>query len=356
MTVSDGGRERRGGQRRGGQRRSPFFATCPAGFGRVLRSQFAGITGVEITGRGTDGESDYVLFEADAGGRAQALRSRLADGVFAEAGRAERAGNTDPYLLAASCWRPEPVQRALSVWAEQVRPLTAAMTYQVQTRMQTGPRSLRTGLRAALADVIGSGRPKWRASAAGQLEIWLAEWRAGQLVAGLRLAGNRSGPASGPEALPPLEALPPAVAAALVYLAGDSRGVLLDPCCGRGEILGQAVAAGWTAEGTDPDPERLAAAQRAAPAAVARQGDADEILAADATVDACVTRVPADRAPAWLDAALAELSRVTRSGGAVVALAADIPRAAIPPALRLRRQVPVQLAAGRAYAWVFHRA
>jgi hypothetical protein len=345
MTVSDGGRERRGGQRR-----SPFFATCPAGLGRVLREQFAGITGVEITGRGTDGESDYVLFDADAGGRAQALRSRLADGVFADAGRAERAGSTDPFVLAARCWRPEPVQRALSVWAEQVRPLTAAMTYQAQTRMQTGPRSLRTGLRAALAEVIGSGRPKWRASAAGQLEIWLAEWRDGQLVAGLRLAGNRAGPAAGPDPLPP------AVAAALVYLAGDRRGVLLDPCCGRGEILGQAVAAGWTAEGTDPDPEQLAAAHRAAPAAVARQGDADGILAADASVDVCVTRLPADRAPAWLDAALAEMSRVTRSGGAVVVLAAGIPRAAIPPALRLRRQVPVQLAAGRVYAWVFHRA
>jgi hypothetical protein len=48
------------------------------------------------------------------------------------------------------------------------------------------------------------------------------------------------------------------------------------------------------------------------------------------------------------------MSRVTRGGGAVVLLAADVP--AWPAALRLRRQVPVQLPAGRETIWLFRRA
>jgi Methyltransferase domain len=347
MPGSNGERERRGGQRR-----SAFYATCPSGLARILRDQLALLPGVELTGRGSDGHTDYVLFDADAGGRALALRSRLADGVFAEAGQAARAGITDPYVLAGRCWRPEPVQRALSVWAEQVRPLAAAMSYQVVTQVHSGPRSLRAGLRDALIELIGSGRPRWRHAADGQLEICIAEWRNGEFVTGLRLGGNRVAQAAGPETLAS------AVAAALVYLAGDPGGMLLDPCCGRGEILAQAVASGWTAEGSDPDPAQLAAAQRAVPGAVAREGDAAGILEADGSVEACVTRLPVTRAadPDWLGAALAEMSRVTRSGGMVIVLAPDFPRSAIPAALRLRRQVPVRLAAGRQYAWVFRRA
>jgi len=58
----------------------------------------------------------------------------------------------------------------------------------------------------------------------------------------------------------------------------------------------------------------------------------------------------------WAEAALAEMSRVTRTGGSVVLLAPDLPRPAIPGTLRLRRQVPVRLAGSRSTIWVFRRA
>jgi Putative RNA methylase family UPF0020 len=324
------------------QRRSEFFATGPPGLGRLLRDQLAGIGGVEILATGSDGESDVVLFEADRAGRVRAAAHRGADGVFATAARARRDGTTDPAVLAARCWPRDSAQRALSLWAEQVQPLSSALSYRITARTRTGPRSLQSGLRPALADVVRRDRPRWRPSGQGVLEILLSEWRAGELVTGLRLGGNRGDQAA---------SVPPAVAAAMVTLAGPPDGVLLDPSCGDGAILAEAVAAGWVAEGTGRDPD-VAGQARSAGAAV-RAGDAAEILEPDGAVSACVTRLPAGPG---LAAALAEMSRVTRTGGAVVLLAADVPRTAWPPALRLRKQLPVQLAAGRETIWVYRRA
>jgi hypothetical protein len=368
MSVREAGRR---------SRRSPLLASCPAGLARVLRAELSGLPGVEVTGAGSDGQADYVLFEADRDGRAGAVRCRLAEGVFAEAGRASRGGVADAAVLAGRCWRPEAVQRALSLWAEQVRPLSAGMTFQVTTRARTGPQSLRAGLRDAMVAVISRDRPRWKPSGQGELEVWLAEWRDGEFVVGLRVGGNRrvvlarsgqagsgqagsvqagsvqagSGQAGSRSAEPD-----PALAAAMVSLAGMAAGVLLDPCCGHGSVLGEAVVAGWTAVGTDPDAESVTAASRAVPAADVRQGDACEILEPDDSIDACVTRLPAGEHGGVPAAALAELSRVTRTGGAVVVLAADIQRAAIPGPLRLRRQLPVRRPDGPESIWVFRRA
>lgn len=330
------------------QRRSAFFATCPPGLARLLRDRLAAVAGVTITASGSDGQADYVLFEADRSGRASARGLRLADGVFAAAGQARRDGSTDPASVAARCWQRDGVQRALSLWAEQYRPLSPAMTFRVAARMQTGPRLLRAGLRDALAGAVRRDRPRWRPSGQGELEIWLSEWRDGELITGLRLGGNRPGrDGLAREAVPS-----PALAAAMVQLAGEP-GILLDPCCGTGTVLAEALAAGWMAEGTESDPE-LAAAARAAGAKVA-EGHAHEILEPDATVDACVSRLRPGTGDRELAAALAEMSRVTRGGGAVVLLASDLPRAVMPAALRLRQQVPVRLPSGRETIWVFRR-
>jgi hypothetical protein len=326
------------------QRRSEFFATCPPGLARLLRDQLSAVRGVEVTASGSDGEADIVLFDADRDGRISATALRLTDGVFATATRARRDGTTDPAALAARCWPGDGGQRALSLWAEQVRPLSPAMTYRVTARMQTGPRALRTGLRGALAGVIRRDRPRWRPSGQGELEICVSEWRDGELVTGLRVAGNRAGTAR----------LPPTVAAAMVALAGPPDGVLLDPACGSGIILAEAVAAGWPAEGTESDPG-LAEAARVTGAAV-RAGHPQEILEPDGALGACVTRLRADASATELGAALAEMSRVTRSGGAIVLLAPDVPRSGLPPSLRLRQQVPVRLPAGRQTIWVYRRA
>jgi hypothetical protein len=327
------------------QRRSEFFATCPPGLGRLLRDQLAGVGGVEVIAAGSDGGSDVVLFEADRAGRVRAAAHRLADGVFATAARARRDGTTDPAVLAARCWPRDGAQRALSLWAEQVQPLSSALSYRIAVRARTGPAPLRSGLRPALAEAIRRDRPRRRPSGQGVLEILLSEWQASELVTGLRLGGNRGDPAA---------PVPAAVAAAMVTLAGPPAGVLLDPSCGDGTILTEAVAAGWAAEGTQRDPDVTGPVR--SPGAPVRAGDAAEILEPDGALGACVTRLAAGTGPAGVAVALAEMSRVTRTGGAVVLLAADVPRTAWPPALRLRKQVPVQLAAGRETIWVYRRA
>jgi SAM-dependent methyltransferase len=352
-------------------RRLKMFATCSPGVGRLLRRQLAAVDGIDVTGSGFDGRDDIVFFDANRAARTHALRSRLAEHVFAEIGRASRSGGASRArgagagAVASNAWQAGAVERALSVWAEEVRQLSGSMTYRVaaQVRMQT--RLQRSDLRRALAAVIGADKPRWRFADPAQLEFRLSEWHDGQYVAGLRISGT-AGERTGRPA-EPSGTLPATVAAAMVELAGQTpavlpgrRGrVLLDPCCGAGTILTEASAAGWTAEGSDIDPVAVETASRAAAGVPVQLGDARDLLLADDCVSACVSwlpgRVPGSW-PAFAGAVLAELSRVTHSGGRVVLLAPELPRAVIPAALRLRKQVPVRLAGTTQSIWVFHRA
>ncbi len=355
----------RGGQPQLRTRRTRLFAACVPGLGRMLRRQLDAIDGIDVTGTGSDGLSDLVFFEADRDGRAYALASRLAEDVFAEIGRASRAAGSGAAAVASMAWQPDAVQRALSVWADEVRPLAASMTFQILARVLSEARFRRTDLRRALADLVARDKPRWRFADPAQLQIAISEFHDGQYVTGLRLSdsGTRLHGArdAGREG-----GLPPALAAAMVDLAGAPGRVgrtLLDPCCGAGTVLAEALAAGWAVEGTDIDAAAVEAAVRNAPEATVQLGDARELLLPDDYVAACVSRLPSGRQlhrpGEWLDwaaAALAEMSRVTRTGGSVVLLAPELPRPAIPAALRLRRQVPIRLTGSGPTIWVFRRA
>jgi len=351
-------------------RRSRLFATCVPGLGRLLRRQLESADAVAATGTGSDGRADIVFVEADRAGRAEVLRSRLAEQVFAEIGRANRAGARGPGAIASMAWQGEAVQRALSVWADEVRPLAGSMTFRVTARVRSEARFRRTDLRRAMSDVISADKPRWKFADPAQLEISINEWHDGQYVAGLRLtdrsrrngAGYRVAAREGAGAS---GALPLSVAAAMVQLAGPPgparrpAGTLLDPCCGPGPILAEALAGGWTADGSDIDAGAVEAARLTAPAASVHLGDARELLLPDDCVGACVSWLPgrvADGWQDWAEAVLAELSRVTRSGGSVVLLAPEMPQSAVPGSLRLRRQVPIQLVGRRTSIWVFRRA
>jgi SAM-dependent methyltransferase len=346
-----------------------MFATCAPGVGRLLRRELAGADGIDVTGSGFDGRSDIVFFDTDRVGRTHALRSRLADDVFAEIGRASRGGRGSQGRAAAAgavasrAWQPGAVERALSVWADEVRQLSGSMTYRVTAQVRMPARLQRPDLRRAMAAVIGADKSRWKFADPAQLDFQLSEWHDGQYVAGLRISATsqrigRSAELSGP--------LPATVAAAMVQLAGDATAVspgspgpiLLDPCCGAGAILTEAAAAGWAAEGSDIDPAAVEAASRVATGVPVQLGDARDLLLADDCVNACVSWLPGRVPGSWsafAGAVLAELSRVTRSGGRVVLLAPDLPRAVIPAALRLRKQVPIQLLGTKQSIWVFHR-
>jgi hypothetical protein len=102
-----------------------MFATCLPGLAPLVRQQLDDLRGITATGDGFDGRADIVLFGAGRGHRDGALALRTTEDVFVEVGRADRAQADDPRRLAAAIWRPQPVQRALSIWAGQ-HPLAAS--------------------------------------------------------------------------------------------------------------------------------------------------------------------------------------------------------------------------------------
>jgi len=362
----------RGGQPQPRTRRTRLFAACVPGLGRMLRRKLDAIDGIYVTGTGFDGLFEIVFIEADRDGRAYVLASRLVEDVVAEIGRASRAAGSGAAAVASMAWQPDAVQRALSVWAAEVQPLAASMTFRISARVLSEARFRRADLRRALADLIGRDKPRWRFADSAQLQISISEFHDGQYVTGLRLGGSgtrQDGAEAGRQG-----GLPPTLAAAMVDLAGSPGRLgrtLLDPCCGAGTVLAEALAAGWAAEGTDIDAAAVDAAARNAPGATVQLGDARELLLPDDYAAACVSSLPSGpqlgRPGGWQDwaaAALAEMSRVTRSGGSVVLLAPELPRPAIPGTLRLRRQVPIRLrrqvpirlAGSGLTIWVFRRA
>jgi len=339
-----------------------MFATCLPGLAPLVGQQLDDLAGVRTTGSGFDGRGDIILFEAGRGRRAAALALRTTEDVFVEVGRALRAHGDDPARIAARIWQPQPVQRALSVWAAEVRPLSASMSFRVIARVLSEKAFLRTELRQQLSQAIGQQRPRWKQADPAQLEIWASEYQPGRFVAGLRLTDARMRQHGGRQIERP-GALRPTLAAAMVGLAGQPAGVLLDPCCGAGTILAEAVAAGWAASGCDNDLAAVQIARRNVPAAAVEAGDALALAQGDGWAGCCVSNLPfgrqyqvAGEMSRWLRALLLELARVTRPGGRVVLLAPQMPAPAVPAALQLTGTVGVRLLGTRTTIWTYRRA
>jgi 23S rRNA G2445 N2-methylase RlmL len=338
-----------------------MFAMCLPGLAPLVRRQLDQQPGITVTGGGFDGRADLLLFEAGRGHRDAALALRTTEDVFVEVGRAGPAEASDPRALAAAIWRPDPVQRALSIWAERKRPLAASMTFRVIARVLSERAFRRTDLRRQLTDTIGRDRRRWAVADPAELEIWVSEYRPGRFVAGLRLTDVRMRQHGG-RAVERAGALRPALAAAMVDLAGRPPGVLLDPCCGSGTILAEAVAAGWSATGLDIDPSAVAIARDNVARASVAVGDARTMDFPDASAAACVTNLPFGRQyriqgemNAWLRAALRQIARVTKPGGHVVLLAPQVPAAVLPPSLRLAGSFPVRLLGVNVTTWHYQR-
>jgi 23S rRNA G2445 N2-methylase RlmL len=357
-----------------------FAATLP-GLGILLRDEAAAQDALEPEGEaGFDGRADLVFFRVRRGARFPLDGLRLAEDVFVMISDA-RGG--PPAAVAASLVTPAGLERALSVRAAYVGHLSPAMTFRVIARVVDESRFQRTELRGAVERAIGAARPRWRLADPADLEVWAVEYCRARFVAGLRLSDRRLRQRGGGRARERHGALRPVAAAAMVRLAGARPGRLLDPCCGSGTIVREALAAGWDAQGSDADPEAVDAARaNVADAvirqadAVIRQADALDLPHPDGTFDAVVTNLPFGRQfrpdtgqargssagrsgtagnPAgWAQGALREAARVTRPGGRVVVLVPSVPQ---PPAgLTLAGSYPLRLLGVPARIWVFDRA
>jgi SAM-dependent methyltransferase len=338
-----------------------MFAMAVPGLAPIMIRELAGLSGITVTDSGFDARSDVVLFEAARGSRSAALHLGLAEDVFAEVGRTLRAEGDKPDWISRRIWRPERVQRALSVWADEVRPLSGSMTFRVIARVLQERSFIRTELRRQLTEVIRQDRPKWRFGDPAQIEIWISEYSPGRFVAGLRLSDAGMRQHEG-RLIEREGALRPTVAAAMVNLAGEPDGLLLDPCCGSGTILNEAVAAGWKTRGIDIDPDAVQISRKNIPAADVEVGDARHLGLADASVAAYVSNLPFGQQCAvqgdmstWLRSVLDEASRVTHANGKVVLLAPNIPRSAIPIELRLADRFQIRLLGTNTTIWVFGR-
>ncbi len=335
-----------------------FFATTLPGLGRLLRQEIDAHPDLEpVDELGNDGRADIIFFHMRRGAQLDLSTLRLAEDVFVTFAR---TGSGPPRRLADSLVTRADLERGLSVWTRFARHLSSSMTYRVIARVVDESRFKRTELRDAVTTTVATHRPRWRVADPAELELWVLEYERTAFVAGLRLSDKRMRQHGSGRATERRAALRPVVAAAMIQLAGESPARMLDPCCGSGTLLAEALSAGWEAAGSDVDPEAVAITRQNVPQAVVKQANVLELPQGDATFDATVSNLPFGRQfqvedpPRWTRRALAEMARVTRPGGRVVVL--------IPPplprgldGLDLASSYPLRLLGVSTRIWVFNR-
>ncbi|HZD02327.1 MAG TPA: methyltransferase domain-containing protein [Actinomycetes bacterium] len=340
-----------------------FFAFAVPGLAPLLAAELASIPSVSIEDRGFDGRSDVVCFTAEPSAFRHLLAVRLAEDVFVEVGRTLRSEGDRAQWIAGRLWRPERVQRALSTRARLGRPLRGKATFRVIARVLQERSFLRTDLRRRATEAVQRQQPHWRVADPSDVEIWIVEYQPGRILAGLRVSDAAMRQHVG-RVVERSGALRPTVATAMVQLAGQPppAGLLLDPCCGSGTILAEAMEVGWHARGIDIDPEAVRVARHNVPKALVDKGDARRLDLEDGSVDACVSNLPFGQQYGvrggmenWLRAVLGELQRVTRPGGRIVLLAPNIPRGVLPPRLRRTDRIPIRLLGTKTILWAYDR-
>jgi 23S rRNA G2445 N2-methylase RlmL len=338
-----------------------FLAATLPGLGVLLSSEIADHPDLAPDDKpGFDGRADIVRFQPRRGAHWELSDLRLAEDVFTTIG--ETDGNAGPHQVAAALITRTGLERALSVWTRFVRHLSPAMTYRVITRVLDERRFKRTELRRTVTDTIAAHRPRWRTADPADLEIWVLEYRKGHFVAGLRLSDKRMRQHGEGRESERHGALRPVVAAAMVRLAGNNPGQLLDPCCGSGTIVREALDSGWQARGCDIDPDAIDIARTNLPGIPIEPADALKLPHPDGSFDAVVSNLPfgkqftVDRDPdAWLRDALREFARVTRPGGRVVVLVPP-PTPRNPRGLTLLGAHQLRLLGTPTRIWVYGRS
>ena len=344
LTIVGGGRDAR--------RPVVYLATTVPGLGGLLVDEIQRHPRLRfVAGPYDDGRNDVVFFHVSRG--ANPLTDvRVAEDVFVAIGAT--SADADAQRLASRLISREGLERGLSVWSRLIARPEPAMTYRAIVRVLSERHFRRTSLRSVVSAAIARHRPRWRVADPSSLEIWVRELSGATFVASLRLSDAAMRQRGG-RAVERHGALRPAVAAAMVALAGRPRGVLLDPFCGTGTILAEAVAAGWSAEGLDIDADAVAGARTNVPTARIAHGDARRLGRPDGSVAAVVSNLPFGRqfAPGMetLSTAVREMARVTVPGGRIVLLRPSL-LPALPNGLRVHRHHAVRLLGAATTIWV----
>lgn len=336
-----------------------------------------------VTDRGNDGRSDVILAEVSSRKVRALLKCSTIEDVYVEFGRTLRSEGDRPEWIASRLWKASRVDRALAQPPLSTRAARPGTTHRSVVRVLSERSFNRTRLRRAVESVAKADRPGWKKADPAILESWVVEYAEGRFVAGFRISDARMRQATGAGAprrgggvdragareQERAGALRPAVAAAMVRLAGAGSGVLLDPCCGSGAILAAARTHGFAPVGSDIARSAIEAARHNVPDARLSLGDARAVDAADASCAAVVSNLPFGKRYDALDAGgepldmirwqrevLAEAARVVRPGGAVIVLTPTLASGSIPEAVRLRGRWPIRLLGQNATIWAFERS
>ena len=300
-----------------------YFALTVPGLGTLLRDEIAGQ--VEAVGEiEQDGRSDVVPFVAPASLR---IETRLAEDLFVEIGTGRAAGPLA--RLVGQLWSSGSYDAVLPVIAQWLGRLGPRPGFHVVARVRSEHAFLRTELRDELARAVLRERPRWRIADPAPLEFWALQTRPGRIRLGVRLTDRQMRQRAGREAERP-GALRPAVAAAMLRLAelpaGLSRPVL-DPCCGSGTIVREALHAGLDVVAADLAPDAIQAARANLPQATRLVvADARALPFRSGFAGAVVSnlpfgrRYPLEQPAVWLRRAFSEFERVAAPGGAIVVL------------------------------------
>jgi 23S rRNA G2445 N2-methylase RlmL len=337
------------------KRAAVYLATAMPGLGRLLVDEIERHPRLRVTvGPCNDGRSDVVGFQAVRGTDPLELL-RLAEDVFVLVG--VKVADADAQRLASGLITREGLERALSVRSRLVAAVRSEMTYRVITRVLSEQYFRRTSLRSVVYAAVARHRPRWTVADPSALELWVQQLTGDTFVAALRLSDPSMRRRRG-RAIERHGALRPAVAAAMVSLAGAPVGRLLDPFCGTGTILAEAAAVGWTAEGRDIDHDAVVMARANVPSASVAHGDARELPHGDGTVDAVVSNLPFGRQyevdARVLEAALLEMDRVTAPTGTIVLLHPP-PLPSVPAGRVVREEHELELLGVTTSIWVLER-
>lgn len=340
-----------------------FFALTVPGLGSLLREELA--EQAESAGEVEhDGRSDVVPFAASP---ARALETRLAEDLFVELG----TSTTDAPLarVVGRLWSSDRYDAAMPAIARRLGRLGPRPGFHVVARLRSERAFRRTDLRDTLTQAVLQERPRWRLADPAPLELWALQTRRARIRLGVRLSDRRMRHRAGREVERP-GGLRPVVAAAMVRLAQQLPVPplpMLDPCCGSGTIVREALEAGWAAIGADLAAGAIRAARANLPPATPLIiADALALPFATHAAGGVVSNLPFGRQyrleqpSAWLRQAFGEFERVVAPGGAIVVLA---PRSAAfeaavlrPRANLLRGRHPVKLLGLPATIWVFQAA
>jgi 23S rRNA G2445 N2-methylase RlmL len=276
------------------------------------------------------------------------LDLRCAEDLFIVAARGFKVAHDERGLrqIYAAVRNAKGVRPALGAWEDVYGDIQQAASFRVVVREQGDGRLMRRDIGRAASDAVLDGWPgRWqRVEEEGDIELWV-NLLGDELLCGLRL--SRAEMRHRDYKLEHLPAsLRPSVAAAMVQLTQPAPDdVFLDPMAGSGTILLERAAFGPFARliGGDNNPDALDALDvnmRSVRSGVElHEWDARALPLEDASVYKAALNMPFGRqiSPgenlrALYAATFAELARVVRPGGSIVALAADA--SAVDAALR----------------------